>query len=158
MSAPEAHPADENAVYTASQQHYLDLIQAIIVRMSAASSTAKSWLLPVTTATFGYALVQHAWSVAALGVFATAMFWNLDVRYLREERAYRELFADAVRRRREDYDLDASVYYRAPAEGKVDCRVARCRWWKVARSWAMSGFYGPIGGLGIMIALVSTQS
>ena len=50
---------------------HLDFIQAIVTRMSAASSTAKAWLLPVVTAAYGYALTQNAESVALLGVGVT---------------------------------------------------------------------------------------
>jgi len=145
----------EDKTLGAARQHHIDLIQATIVRMSSASASAKGWLLPVVTATYGYALTQNAWTVSVLGVFATALFWNLDIRYLREERAYRELFTDVVKGSRTNYDLNASVYYRAPVGGAIDCRAAKCRWSKVARSWATLGFYGPVALLGLAITAVA---
>lgn len=71
---------------------HLDFIQAIVTRMSAASSTAKAWLLPVVTAAYGYALTQNAESVALLGVGATLLFAYLDANYLRQEKRYRCLY------------------------------------------------------------------
>lgn len=74
------------------RRKHLDFIQAIITRMSAASSQAKAWLLPVVTAAYGYALVKHADSVAALGMVAVALFAYLDANYLRQEKRFRCLY------------------------------------------------------------------
>lgn len=71
---------------------HLDFIQAVITRMSAASSAAKAWLLPVVTAAYGYALTQKADSVALLGISATLLFAYLDANYLRQEKRYRCLY------------------------------------------------------------------
>lgn len=71
---------------------HLDFIQAVITRMSAASSSAKAWLLPVVTAAYGYALVQRADSVALLGLAATLLFAYLDANYLRQEKRFRSLY------------------------------------------------------------------
>ncbi|WP_144268225.1 hypothetical protein [Demequina sp. NBRC 110055] len=155
MTSAESPSSGDNPVFSVSQQHHIDLIQAIIVRMSTSSATAKSWLLPVVTATYGYALTQQAWTVATLGVLATVLFWNLDIRYLREERAYRALFSDVVSGKTAPYNLNASVYYRAPLGGAADCRAPNCRWRKVAGSWATLGFYGPVAIVGTAIAVVA---
>ena len=58
---------------------HLDFIQAVVTRMSAASTSTKSWLLPVVTATYGYGMTQNAWSVIALGLGAVLLFMFLDV-------------------------------------------------------------------------------
>lgn len=46
------------------RRKHLDFIQAVVARMSAASSNSKAWLLPVVAATYGYALTKNAESVA----------------------------------------------------------------------------------------------
>lgn len=74
------------------RRQHLEFIQAIITRMSAASSTTKSWLLPVTTATYGYALTQNSCQVAMLGVAAVLLFAYLDANYLRQEKRFRRLY------------------------------------------------------------------
>lgn len=57
---PEVSPED--------RRKHLDYIQAVVTRQSAASASAKGWLLPVVTAVFGFALTQHVWLLAALGM------------------------------------------------------------------------------------------
>lgn len=71
---------------------HLDFIQAVVARMSAASISTKSWLLPVVTATYGYGMTQNAWSVIALGLGAVLLFMFLDAHYLDREKAYRALY------------------------------------------------------------------
>lgn len=74
------------------RRKHLEFIQAIIARMSAASASAKGWLLPVVTAAYGYALTKHSPSVAILGIVASVMFAFIDAHYLDEERKYRRLY------------------------------------------------------------------
>lgn len=76
---------------------HLDFIQTVVTRMSAASTSTKSWLLPVVTATYGYGMTQNAWSVIALGVGAVLLFMFLDAHYLDREKAYRALYDAVVR-------------------------------------------------------------
>ena len=79
-------------VHAEDRRKHLDFIQAVVTRMSAASSGAKAWLLPVVTAAYGFALAQNSGSVALLGLAAVFLFSYLDAHYLRQERAYRELY------------------------------------------------------------------
>lgn len=74
------------------RRKHLEFIQAIIARMSAASASAKGWLLPVVTAAYGYALTKDSWPVALLGLGASAMFAFIDAHYLEEEKKYRRLY------------------------------------------------------------------
>src|SRR5690625_7464709 len=76
---------------------HLDFIQAIVTRISTASSTAKAWLLPVVTAAYGYALTQNAESVALLGDGATLLFAYLDANYLPQEKRFRSLYKNVTR-------------------------------------------------------------
>lgn len=74
------------------RRKHLEFIQLTIARMSAASTTTKSWMLPVATATYGYALTQRSQSVALLGIAAVALFAYLDAHYLRQEKRFRRLY------------------------------------------------------------------
>lgn len=76
---------------------HLEFIQAVVTRMSSASISTKSWLLPVVTAAYGYGMTQNAWSVVALGLGSVILFMFLDAHYLDREKAYRALY-DAVAR------------------------------------------------------------
>lgn len=84
--------ANSTSIEPEDRRKHLDFIQATITRMSAASHTTKSWMLPVVTATYGYALTQSARSVALLGIAAVALFAYLDANYLRQEKRFRRLY------------------------------------------------------------------
>lgn len=87
--------SDKNGPSREDLHKHLEFIQAVVTRMSAASTSAKSWLLPVVTATYGYGMTQSAWSVIGLGLSAVLLFLFLDAHYLGQEKAYRALY-DAV--------------------------------------------------------------
>ncbi|MGW4090813.1 HIT family protein [Nocardia sp. NPDC004750] len=74
------------------RRQHLGFIQAVVTRMAQASSSAKSWLLPIVTATYGYAITKDAPLVAIIGVIAVAIFALLDANYLKQERAFRKLY------------------------------------------------------------------
>lgn len=80
----------------AARLKHLDYVQSIVARMAHSSTQAKSWLLPVVVATFGYALTQRSGTVALLGVAAILLFGYMDASYLRQERAYRRLYNAVV--------------------------------------------------------------
>jgi histidine triad (HIT) family protein len=89
----ELRPDEANTAFAPEDRRkHLDFIQATISRMSAASTTTKSWMFPVITAIYGFALVQGARQVACLGVGAVLLFAYLDANYLRQEKRFRRLY------------------------------------------------------------------
>jgi hypothetical protein len=142
---------------------HLDFIQAVVTRMSAASSSAKGWLLPVVTATYGYALTKHAGSVALLGLLGVALFGFLDANYLRQEQAYRALY-DAVARRTRDvplFSLDVTdAHDPVPAPTTRWMRgLVRLRKWVPGRqvwlSWSVAPFYAVLLASGLLIFIMT---
>ncbi len=89
---PLVAPTGHEEISPDDRRKHLDFIQATITRMSAAATTTKSWMLPVVSATYGYALVQKATSVAVLGIAAVILFAYLDANYLRQEKRFRRLY------------------------------------------------------------------
>jgi hypothetical protein len=150
-------PTDED------RRQHLGFIQAVITRMSAASSTAKGWLLPVVTVTYGYALTQNDGSIALLGIAAVGLFAMLDANYLRQEQAYRRLYDTVARKRRPvpSFTLDPSEaddppQADAPPGKKI--RVWVGRWLPASRvwlSWSIAPFYGGLVFVGLLIALTA---
>jgi histidine triad (HIT) family protein len=125
--------------------------------MSAASSNAKAWLLPVVTATYGFALTQDARAVTLLGMSAVALFMFLDANYLRQERAYRRLY-DAVARGTREVPLfsldpsDADDPIPVAASCRKRLRIVIGRWfpaWDVWASWSILPFYGALLLIGL---------
>ncbi len=141
---------------------HLDFIQAIVTRMSAASSRSKAWLLPVSTAAYGYALTQNADSVAWLGVGATLLFAYLDANYLRQEKRFRSLYKIVAEGRHDiatfslqPDDLPSDV----PTKDKGDWPDWAPKWVNRAlpgpnvwASWSILPFYAPLAAIGIFIA------
>lgn len=152
---PEVSPED--------RRKHLDYIQAVVTRQSAASASAKGWLLPVVTALFGFALTQHVWLLALLGMFLIAVFAYIDANYLRSEKAYRALYNAVSRSERmvPRFTLDPTDAHEpqcgdAPAAAK----------WKVLRdkylpprevwtSWSIAPFYSAMLLLGVGVAVTA---
>lgn len=131
--------------------------------MSSASSTAKGWLLPVVTATYGYALTQHKGVIALLGMAGVVLFALLDANYLRQEKAYRQLYVTVANKTRPvaAFTLDPTEAHDPPQPGpptpnRVTTTVAR---WVPGRavwlSWSIAPFYGGLIMIGTLIALAS---
>lgn len=60
--------------------------------MARTSANIKGWLLPVVTASYGYALTTSTVNVALLGITATLIFAYMDTGYLATERRYHRLY------------------------------------------------------------------
>lgn len=159
VAEPELSPED--------RRKHLDYIQAVVTRQSAASSSAKGWLLPVTTASFGFALTQHLWPLALLGVVAVILFAYLDANYLRSEKAFRKLYNTVARAERmvPRFTLDPADADEPAPEGAPD----KTNWekfkqsyvpeWSVWRSWSIAPFYIAmlVLGVGVLIAAAATS-
>jgi histidine triad (HIT) family protein len=137
------------------RRKHLEFIQAVISRMAGASATSKGWLLPVVTATYGYALTKPARSVALLGLAAVVLFGFIDTNYLKQERAFRRLF-DAVAAGAElpPFCMNPAQVPRATdAAGHRICRTYRRVRRSVLLSWAIAPLYVGLIGIGVLIYL-----
>lgn len=142
---------------------HLDFIQAVVTRMSAASSAAKGWLLPVVMATYGYALTKHAETVALLGLLSVVLFAFLDANYLRQEKRYRALYLAVSRNTRPVplFSLDVEDAFDSPPvpttlRGRMWAMVHK---WipdrRVWCSWSIAPFYGLLFVVGVAVFLVA---
>lgn len=129
------------------------MIQQTITRMAASSASAKGWLLPVITAAYGYALTSGSAQVALLGVGAAVLFGTLDTHYLRQERAFRALYRQAVDGHVTTYEMSNAPYFSKPNGDQADERQENCRWIKVLMSWSIAGFYLPLVSVGTLITI-----
>lgn len=142
------------------RRKHLDYIQAVINRQSAASSSTKGWLLPIVTATFGFALTQNSWPLAVIGLVAILLFAYLDANYLRSEKRFRTLYNTVAQSRRlvPNFTLDP-----ADAEEPSGDVSAQSRWqtfahsyfpeWKIWRSWSILPFYFALFALGVVMVV-----
>ncbi|MDR1441153.1 MAG: hypothetical protein LBJ02_01970 [Bifidobacteriaceae bacterium] len=121
---------------------HLGFIQDVITRMAREANTLKAWLVPVATAAYGFALTNHSWPVAALGVAATLVMGWQSAEYLRQERAYRSLYSAAAQPDSAvmSFDMDARPYLRGWLSRK-----------SVLWSWSVAGFFGSFIAAGIAV-------
>ncbi|WP_460309049.1 HIT family protein [Actinocorallia aurea] len=135
-----------NTVGPEDRRQHLTFIQATITRMSQASSSAKTWLLPIVTATYGYAITKSSIVTALLGVLAVLIFAILDANYIKQERAFRNLY-DEVAAGRSIPAFSLNPVLASPAGSRVGY------WpdWSDIRSWAVAPVYGPLLLAGISI-------
>lgn len=128
------------------RRQHLSFIQSVVTRMSQASSSAKTWLLPIVTAAYGYALTKESPNVAILGLMAVLLFGVLDANYLKQERAFRGLY-DRVAEGGPIPPFAMNPTLASPAGSKVNY------WpdWQDIRSWAIAPVYGPLLAIGIGI-------
>lgn len=135
------------------RRQHLSFIQSVISRMASASASAKTWLLPIVTAAYGYAFVQLSWPIAVLGIAAVAVFALLDANYLKQERSFRDLYDHVAR------GGDVPPFSMNPTVAGPSDR-AKVNYWpdfQDWRSWAVAPFYLPLlaigGALIVYIAL-----
>jgi hypothetical protein len=72
------------------------MIQAVISRLAAQSTTVKGWSITLTGALLGYGATTATPVLALIAAYVVLAFAALDGYYLSVERAYRGLYADAV--------------------------------------------------------------
>lgn len=146
-----ALPVDAVVVSDEDRRQHLSFIQAVITRMSQASSSSKSWLLPIVTLTYGYAIAKESALVALLGCLAVLVFGLLDANYLKQERAFRKLY-DEVAAGHSIPAFSMNPALASPAGTNVNYWPDRAD----VRSWAVAPIYGPLllAGLGIVVWLL----
>lgn len=141
-------PSTSSDVVPEDRRQHLSFIQAVVTRMSQASSSAKTWLLPIVTLTYGYAVTKQQFWVAIMGLIAVTIFGTLDANYLKQERAFRKLY-DKVASGGEIPSFSMNPTLAGTAGTKVNY------WpdWEDIRSWAVAPVYGPLLLAGIAIAV-----
>jgi len=81
----------------ASDKH-LEFIQSAISRMAGNSFQMKSWNVALAAAAIGFAAAKDSHPKAAmLALIPSFVFWMLDAYYLLLERAFRNLYEEAVK-------------------------------------------------------------
>ncbi|WP_432020846.1 HIT family protein [Streptomyces sp. 1222.5] len=147
LAIREVLPPGAARVSAEDRRQHLSFIQAVITRMSQASSSSKSWLLPIVTLAYGYAITSKSPMVALLGCLAVLVFGVLDANYLKQERAFRKLY-DEVASGRPIPAFSMNPALASPVG-------ARANYWPDKpdlRSWAVAPVYVPLTLAGLSIA------
>lgn len=124
---------------------HLQMLQAVITRMSTNSFFLKGWSVLLVSALFALAASDSQKLFVYLAYFPAIAFWLLDAYYLRQERLFRKLY-DRVRNQDEtdvDFSMNTTV---------VEKDVAS--WLDVASSVTIATFHGAVISSILVVMLV----
>ncbi len=127
------------------QVKQLEMIQAIIARLSNYGSTLKNYCLTLITAVCGFAITLHRPMVALLALLPIAIFALLDAQFLRVERRFRGLF-DVLRQ--EEWGVPPKFAINLEAAPTVS-------YWRIFSSWSVLIYYLPLALAVAAIVLIS---
>lgn len=85
-----------NDSIVATESH-LQMIQAVVARLSAQSTTIKGWCVTVTAALLSFGANATTPVICAIALYVVVAFAVLDAYYLTLERAHRRLYEQVVR-------------------------------------------------------------
>ncbi|MDH6278203.1 hypothetical protein M2118_001176 [Aurantimicrobium minutum] len=152
--------AKENTLSQEDKRTHLAFIQGVILRMSAASSNTKSWLIPVVAGAYAYALTTKSIEVAILGFISVICFAFLDANYLSSEQKYVKLYELVANgdSRVPPFSLDVSVVNEAKTakSAKKSKNIQHKKSWLPSKtavlSWSIAPFYGMLLITGLCIS------
>ena len=128
-----------------NKRAHLEMIQAVVNRMSVNSFLLKGWSVVLISALFALAAGDSQALFVYIAYFPAIVFWMLDAYFLRQERLFRKLY-DRVRHLPEtdvDFSMDTSV---------VDGEVAG--WSAVVFSRTLLLFHGAVFGSIVIVMVV----
>ena len=125
---------------------HLQMIQAVITRLSQNSFMIKGWAVTLVAALFALGATDTNELFIYLAYFPSFMFWSLDAYHLRQERLYRKLYDDVQVIPGAEIDFSMST---RRFEEKVDSA------WRVGWSPTIRLFYGTITATIVAVMLVT---
>lgn len=122
---------------------HLGMIQAMTARMATSSASCKTWCITLVGALVSLAGAAHQPAILDYGALMLVVFGYMDVRYLAQEKAFRDLF---------DKDLVPKI--RAGTYGAAEAFELRAaptgaHVFQALKSWAVLPVYG-----GLLLAYV----
>ncbi len=88
---------------------HLEFIQAVINRMSSTSFLIKGWSVTLVAALFALATKEANKNYVFVAFLPVAVFWIIDAYYLSQERAFRDLYDEARRRKEDETDFSMHI-------------------------------------------------
>lgn len=96
---------------TSDKQKHLEFIQAIITRMGNNLFMLKGWTITLIVGLFTLMFKDAGIVCFVFAFFVILIFWALDGYFLSMERAYRDLYDEVRKSKKEtDYNLNAEAY------------------------------------------------
>ena len=111
-------------------------MQGVVNRLATQSASCKTWCLTLVGALISLAGATHVPGIVQFAIFPIVVFAYLDVMYLANERAFRDLFNAAAEAAASGTYPHSRAFYSRPAT--VDWRLAL----KAFTSWSVRPVYG----------------
>lgn len=135
-------PTSNNPI-SADKKLHLEMIQAVINRLSHNSFLLKGWLIVLLAALISVSFREKAHYLLLISLYPLSMFWSLDGYFLSLERQYRGLF-DHVRNQ---VDGEVNLSMALPLSIRT-----KHSWFKAFLSKTLLAFYG--GNLMFLVLLI----
>lgn len=103
-------PDGKGEIDRSDHHKHMDYVQAVITRLANNSFLMKGWALTLSSALLGFAIAQKHAGLALSAIVPAAAFWMLDTYYLRQERAFREMYDDVAAKCVRDFKIDPKSY------------------------------------------------
>jgi hypothetical protein len=122
-------PADSPAVIA-----HINLLEGIIGRLATQSTSCKTWCITLVAALLSLAGATKLPAIVGVVLVPIVVFGFMDTMYLSQERAYRDLYLDVVKKVRTGSYVLADAF-----ETKAPLRLSACL--AAIRSWAVFPIY-----------------
>lgn len=124
---------------------HMDYVQAVINRLAGNSFLMKGWALTVSSGLLGFAVSGNKPLLALVAALPALAFWIQDTYFLRQERAFREMFDDIAAQDLVGFKIKPGPY-------------AEKQSWKIFWSVSLFWFYGSIVGVSLLVWAVMAFS
>jgi hypothetical protein len=116
-------PADNPAVIA-----HINLLEGIMSRLATHSASCKTWCISLVAALLSLAGATKLPAIVSIALVPIVVFGFMDTMYLSQERAYRDLYLDVVKKvRTGSYALTDAFDAKAPL-GFLGCLATVCSW------------------------------
>ncbi|MEY8214193.1 MAG: hypothetical protein RPR97_06880 [Colwellia sp.] len=123
---------------SASVQSHLSIMQAVIQRMAANSTSCKAWCITIVSAILVLIADKNKPELALLALLPTFLFLALDAYYLALEKAFRSSYNSFIKKLHSQ-SLNSEDLYSVTPAGNMNAHQM-----KSLKSFSVWGFYGAL--------------
>lgn len=123
---------------SASVQSHLSIMQTVIQRMAANSTSCKAWCITIVSAILVLIADKNKPELALLALLPTILFLALDTYYLALEKSFRASYNEFIRKLHSQ-SLNSEDLYSVTPEGNMNIHQIES-----LKSFSVWGFYGAL--------------
>ena len=130
-----------------SVQAHLGILQSVIQRMAANSSSSKAWCITIVSAILVIVADKSKPDFAWIAILPTFLFMCLDVYYLALEKGFRASYSAFVKKLHDGSITSEDLYSISPAGNQSKHQ------WESFKSFSVWGFY-----IGLLLLIAITKN